>query len=185
VNQPVAAPDPTQLLSLNCFFLRLDANLNLIFTVKILKTKNVSILKDLIKLNLSPRLNQVDTSELILSQVSLLVDHDLEESLKNVDLAPLKPLLPLSQLFPRVEENRLHIVVQAPANGEPILTFLHVTDDLIDVGLGTEDAGEEERRDRIPALRRSVHFLPSLAILHKQSPCLPRSYARSKPMLVT
>ena len=81
----------------------------------------------------SPRLNHVVASELILSQVSLPVDDDLEESLNRVDLAPLKSLLPLSQLFPRVEENHLHIVIQAPTNGEPILVFLHVTDNLIDV----------------------------------------------------
>jgi len=105
-------------LSLNCFVL--GGNSSEVFTVEILKTKNVSILKDLIKEKQPRRLNHVDASELILSQVSLPVDDDLEECLKNVDLAPLKPLLPLSQVFPGVEENRLHIVVQAPSNGEPI-----------------------------------------------------------------
>ncbi len=107
-----------QLFSLNCFVLGGDSSE--VFTVEILKTKNVSILKRLIKEEQSPRLNHVVASELILSQVSLPVDDDLEESLKHVDLAPLKPLLPLSQVFPRVEENCLHIVVQAPTNGEPI-----------------------------------------------------------------
>jgi hypothetical protein len=124
VNQPVAAPDPTHLLSLNCFVLGSDSSG--IFTVKILKTENVSILKDLIKEKQSPRLNHVVASELILTQISLPVDDDLEESLKTVDLAPLNPLLPLSRVFPRVEENRLHIVVQAPTTGEPISAFLHV-----------------------------------------------------------
>ena len=131
MNQPVTAPDPTQLFSLNCFVLGWDSSQ--VFTVEILKTKNVSILRDLIKEKQSHRLNHVDASELILSQVSLPVDDDLEESLNRVDLAPLKSLLPLSQLFPLVEENHLHIVIQAPTNGEPILVFLHVTDDLIDV----------------------------------------------------
>src|SRR5258708_38146301 len=102
-------------LSINCFVLGGDSSE--VFTVKILKTKNVSILKDLIKEKQSPRLNHVVASELILSQVSLPMDDDLEESLKNVDLTPLKPLLPLSQVFPRVEGDRLHIVVQAPTNG--------------------------------------------------------------------
>ena len=112
------------MLSLNCFVLGGDSSE--VFTVEILKTKNVSILKDLIKEKQSPRLNHVVASELILSQVSLPVDDDLEESLNHVDLAPLKPLLSLSQLFPRVEENHLHIVVQAPTNGEPILVFLNI-----------------------------------------------------------
>jgi len=124
VNQPVAAPDTTQLFSLNCFVLGCDSSE--VFTVEILKTKNVSILKRLIKEEQSPRLNHVAASELILSQVSLPVDDDLEESLKRIDLAPLKALLALSQVFPHVEENRLHIVVQAPTTGEPISLFLHV-----------------------------------------------------------
>ena len=101
MNQPVAAPDPTQLLSLNCFVLGSDSSE--IFTVEILKTKNVSILKKTIKEEQSPRLDHVVASELILSEVSLPVDADLEESLKNVVLIPLKPLLPLSQLFPHVK----------------------------------------------------------------------------------
>ena len=108
-------------LSFNCFVLGSDSSE--VFTVKISKTENVSILKDLIKEKQSRRLNHVDASELILSEASLPVDADLEESLKNVDLTPLKPLLPLSQLFPHVKENCLHIVVQAPANGEPIWSF--------------------------------------------------------------
>jgi hypothetical protein len=115
VNQPVAAPDPTQLFSLNCFVLGDDPSK--VFTVKILKTENVSILKDLIKEKQSRRLNHVDASDLILSQVSLPVDDDLEKSLKNIDLAPLESLLPLSQVFPHIEANRLHIVVQAPTTG--------------------------------------------------------------------
>jgi hypothetical protein len=126
------APDPAQLLSLNCL-VQVDGEPNQICTVKILKTENVSTLKDLIKEKQSPRLNHVAASELILSQVSLPVDDGLEESLKNVNLTPLKPFLPLSEVFPRVEENRLHIVVQAPANGESISVFLHVTDNLTDV----------------------------------------------------
>ena len=94
VTQPVPAPDPMQLLSLNCFVLGRDSSE--VFTVKILKTENVSTLKDLIKEKQSPRLNHVVASDLILSNFFLPVDADLEESLKNVDLTPLKPLLPLS-----------------------------------------------------------------------------------------
>ena len=125
MNQPIAAPDPTQLLSLNCF-IRDDENRNQIFTVEIMKTKNVSILQDLIKEKQSPRLNHVVASELILSKVSLPVDDDLEESLKNAEITPLKPLLPLSQVFSSVKEDRLHIIIQAP-NGKLISDFLRVS----------------------------------------------------------
>ena len=61
------------------------------------------------------------------------LDDDLEASLKSINLTPLKPFLPLSQVFPRVKGDRLHIVVQVPTNSKPMLVFLHVTDNLIDV----------------------------------------------------
>jgi hypothetical protein len=152
VNQPVAAPDPTQLLSLNCFVLGDD--LLKVFTVEILKTDNVSLLRDVIKEKQSPRLNHVDASKLILSQVSLPVNGDLDKSLNNVDLAPLEPLLPLSQVFPLVEVNCLHVVVQAPTNGESISVFLHATDDLIDVvQRACIPRTQEEKRREIRSLR--------------------------------
>ncbi len=106
------ASDPSQLLSLNCFILGDDFNET--FTVQVPKTKNVSILKDLIKEKKSHRLKHVDASKLILSQALLPVDDKLD----TVARTPLDSLLPLSQLFPRVEENRLHIVVQAPVKGK-------------------------------------------------------------------
>jgi hypothetical protein len=156
------------LLSLNCFILRVDEKPSQIFTVKILKTENVSTLKDLIKEKQSPRFNHVVASELILSQVSLPVDDDLKESLKNVDLTPLNPLLPLSQMFPRVEENRLHIVVQAPTDGEPISVLLHVIDNLIDVVQRAWVLKTNEKRrgetGSLPCVKVRVFFLllPSL-----------------------
>ena len=87
------------------------------FPVEIAKDKNVGILKKLIKEEKSHDLKHVDASKLNLTQVSLPVDDDLEENLKKVDLVPLASLLPLSQVFPHVEENRVHIVVQAPPKG--------------------------------------------------------------------
>jgi Crinkler effector protein N-terminal domain len=131
-----SAPDSAQLLSLNCIVLRVNEKSSEIFTVKIPKTENISILKDLIKEKQSHHLNHVNASEITLSQVSLPVD-DLEEGLKNIDLKlkSLNPLLPLSQVFPRVEGDRLHIVVQVPTNGETISAFLHVTDNLVDIVL--------------------------------------------------
>ena len=147
------APDPAQLLSLNCLVLQVDGEPNQVFTVEVLKTQNVSILKGLIKREQSPRLNHVAASELILSQVCLRVDGDPHESLKDVDLTPLKPFLPLSQVFPRVEGDHLHIVVQAPTNGEPISVFLHVTDNLIDfVQRAWVLKAQEKRRGEIRSL---------------------------------
>jgi hypothetical protein len=166
VNQPVAAPDPTQFLSLNCFVLGDD--LSEVFTVEILKTKNVSILKGLIKGERSHRLNHVDATKLVLSQVSLPVDDDLEESLKNIDLAPLKSLLPLSQVFSLVKGNCLHVIVQAPTNGESISVLLYAIDDLIDVvQRAWVPRTQEERRGEIrslPCIKVRVFFLllPSL-----------------------
>ena len=84
----------------------------------------------MIKKRESHRLNHVDASELILSQVSLPVDDDLEENLKNVNLTPLMPLLPLSQVFPKPERDRLHVVVKVlsdmthPAE-KGVFPFLH------------------------------------------------------------
>ncbi|KAI0289164.1 hypothetical protein B0F90DRAFT_886032 [Multifurca ochricompacta] len=67
-----------QLLSLNCSVLRVNGKPNQFFVVDIPKTKNVSNLKHLIKEKQSRRLNHVDASDLILSQVSLPMDDDLE-----------------------------------------------------------------------------------------------------------
>ena len=64
-------------LSINCFFLGGDSSED--FAVEILKTQNVSILKDLIKEKQSPHLNHVIASELILSQVSLPMDSIMPE----------------------------------------------------------------------------------------------------------
>lgn len=82
--------DPTQLLSLNCFFLGDKPNES--STVKIPETENISILKDLIKERKAHDLDLVDASKLNLFKVSLFVDDDLEK-LKNVDLVSLKLLL--------------------------------------------------------------------------------------------
>jgi hypothetical protein len=162
VNQPVAAPNPAQILSLNCFVLRVDGKPNR-FTVKIPKTENVSILKDLIKEKQSPRLNHVVASELILSQVSLPLGSDLEESLKNVDLTPLDPFLPLSQVFPRVEEEHLHIIVQAPTNGEPISLSTSQTNLVHPARSTSKEADLREKGDIVVALKTSS-FLPITSI---------------------
>lgn len=70
----------------------------------------------------SPYFNHVAASHPVLSLAQP------EESLNTADRTPLD-LLPLSKLFPRVDENRLHIVIQAPPKGDPI-SFLsdNITD---------------------------------------------------------
>ena len=63
----------------------------------------------------------VDSKNIDLWNVSIPMDDDADERLKNINnLEPLKPLLQLSEVFPRVEESHLHILVQAPTNGELI-----------------------------------------------------------------
>jgi hypothetical protein len=115
--------NPAQLLSLNCFVL--GDQPNQASTVKIPKTENVSILKKMIKEEKAPHFNHIAASDLILTQAP-----QPKETLNTVDRTPLDPLLPLAQLFLRVEETRLHIVVQAPPNGEPNSVIL---DDIIDI----------------------------------------------------
>lgn len=124
--QPVPVLDPTQLLSLNCFVLGDD--LKKAFTVKIPKTENVSILKDLIKEKKAPHLDHVAASDLDLFQVSLPRGGDVDAILQNTQ--PLDSLLPLSRGFPSVEENYLHVVVRAPNKGELIWAE---SDGLIDI----------------------------------------------------
>ncbi|KAK2465822.1 hypothetical protein APHAL10511_001463 [Amanita phalloides] len=48
------------------------------------------------------------------TQPPLPVDDNFEQWLKNTHLEPSQSLAPLSQLFPHVERDHLHIVVQAP-----------------------------------------------------------------------
>jgi hypothetical protein len=115
VTQPVPVLDPTQLLSLNCFVLGDDLKE---FTIKIPKTENVSILKDLIKEKKAPHLDHVASSDLDLWNVSIPVKDDADKRLRSINnLQPLDAFLRLSE-FPPVEESHLHILVQAPTNGK-------------------------------------------------------------------
>jgi hypothetical protein len=118
VTRPVPVLDPTQLLSLNCLVLGDD--LKKVFTLKIPKTENVSILKDLIKEKNSSLFGNVDSKNIDLWSVSIPTDDNPDdERLKKYinNLEPLKPLLSLSYMFPCVEKSHLHILVQAPTNG--------------------------------------------------------------------
>ena len=63
------------MLSFNCFIL--GSKPSQIFPVEILETKNVGILKDLIKEKQSCRLNHVDASELTVWKVSDAITPEL------------------------------------------------------------------------------------------------------------
>jgi hypothetical protein len=88
VTQPVPVLDPTQLLSLNCLVVGDD--LKKVFTVEVEKTKNVSILKKLIKEEKAPHLDHVAASDLDLWNISLAKDDVTDEKLKNI--TSLEPL---------------------------------------------------------------------------------------------
>ena len=87
------------------------------FTVKILETENVSILKDLIKEKKARHLNHVDATDLDLWKVDLRLD-DLGAEPVHVNLGTY-PKLParrkLSSLFNDImDDELLHIIAKAP-----------------------------------------------------------------------
>jgi hypothetical protein len=80
-------------------------------------SKNVSILKDLIKEKQSPRLNHVVASELILSQVSLPVDTITPElTVDSIETCQkLHSVKKISSIFGEaLADEHVHILVQAP-----------------------------------------------------------------------
>ena len=87
------------------------------FTVEIEKTKNVSILKKLIKEKKARHLNHVDASDLDLWMVDLRLD-DLGAEPVHVNLGTYPKLSArkkLSFLFnDLVDDERLHIIAKAP-----------------------------------------------------------------------
>jgi len=123
--------------------------------VKVPKADNVSILKDEIKKKIPHLLNHVDAKDLQISQVSLHVDDNLDDSLKRIPLVSLKPLEPLSNLFLGFDETDLHVVVQAPTTGEPFQSFSSLQD-LIHCLAADPDAEGEEKRDQVGALNKSM-----------------------------
>ena len=101
-------------LSLNCFLVGDD--LDRTFTVEIKKTKNVNILKDLIKEKKAPTLNHIAASDLDLWAAGFEVDALTEESLNNaLDKRKLSTTTKLSSFFNNVaNDDFLHIIVKAP-----------------------------------------------------------------------
>jgi hypothetical protein len=96
---------------LNCFVLG-DKEDN-VFTVKIPKTDNVSILKKSIKEEKAHRLGHVDASDLELWKVSFPIDdHASKKSQTEPPLRPNKRLYSLWHGNPL--DDNLHILVKAP-----------------------------------------------------------------------
>jgi hypothetical protein len=103
-------------LSLNCYILGGDPSQ--VFTVEILKTKNVSLLKRLIKGEQSHRLNHVDATELTVWKVSLPV-HTITPELTVDDIETCQELHPVEPIFgifgkALVDVEHVHILVRAP-----------------------------------------------------------------------
>jgi hypothetical protein len=103
----VVALDSMPFLSLNCFILGDDPNQ--MFTVKIPKNKNISILKGLIKEKNTCHFEHVDASDLELWQVSFPVD-DLRSKIPPVG-SKLRSEELLSDMFPsELDPKHIHVV---------------------------------------------------------------------------
>jgi hypothetical protein len=112
----VISLDSTQFLSLNCFVLGDDPDR--FFTVEILKNKNVSILKDLIKEKKAPHLDHVAASDLDLWQVSFPIDdlHSMNPPTVGPRLGSGELLL---DVFPsELNIKLIHVTVCVPAKSE-------------------------------------------------------------------
>jgi hypothetical protein len=111
-------------LSLNCYVLGDDPYQ--MFTVKIEETKNVSILRDLIKEKKASTLKDVAASDLKLWKVDLPVSlasfqkNIGEINFKLVDNNSLSPLQGLSEVFLAPVSNHVHIVIKRPSVDKPV-----------------------------------------------------------------
>ena len=103
-------------LSINCFLLGDDSSK--VFTVKILETENVSILKRLIKEVHPHRLGRVGAPGLVAwkPMMSLPVDTITPElTVDDVEAQKLDPLNKISSIFSKaLVDEHVHILVQAP-----------------------------------------------------------------------
>ncbi len=111
----IHAADPTQLLLLNCFIIGDDQNQ--IFTVKIPKTDNVSILKKMIKEENAHLLSHLDAKDLELWKVSFPIDDLTSKQLPTLGPS-LRPHRLLSDLFNSgLDVSHIHIVARVPRTG--------------------------------------------------------------------
>ena len=116
VTQTLAAPNLSQLFSLNCFVVGDDPDR--MFTVKIPKTENVSILKDLIKEKKAPHLNHVAASDLDLWKVDVPID-DLPTKNFLPDGPKLRSRELLLDVFPsELDIGRIHVTVYVPVRSK-------------------------------------------------------------------
>ena len=107
----------TRELELNCLVLDSHASINRIFTVQVLGTDNVSILKKAIKEEKCPLFNHVTADTLDLWNVSVPVQELSETHLHDLqpEHAPLVPVKRLGGLYPKAPlEEHLHIIVRPP-----------------------------------------------------------------------
>jgi hypothetical protein len=116
VTQTVAALNLSQIFSLNCFVVGDDPDR--MFTVEVEKTKNVSILKDLIKEKKAPHLNHVAASDLDLWKVDVPID-DLPTKNFLTDGPKLGSGELLLDVFPSELNIRfIHVTVCVPVRSE-------------------------------------------------------------------
>ena len=105
------------MLSLNCYLLDNDPSSSM-FTIDISETKNVSILKDLIKEKMD--LKEVSAG-LVLWKVDL-PEANFEEGSPKVKLVGNKPLMAfgkLSNIFSGLDDTHVHLVIKRPSGAEP------------------------------------------------------------------
>jgi len=117
--------DLQSLLSVNCLFLKDDPTK--VFTVKIPKSDNVSVLKEMIKAKKAPHLDDLAASDLILYKVSLSsteVDARLKEDNADskaksaVTRIPLPPMKKLKEVFPEpLREDIVHVLFERHSPG--------------------------------------------------------------------
>jgi len=117
VKKDTPANDLNQILSLNCLILGDDPDR--IFTVEIAKSKNISILKDLIKIKQAPHLDHIPASHLDLWKVDFSPDN-LETELANFDDShpKLSPIKKLSMFEDDVEDDHLHVIAKVSAHDQ-------------------------------------------------------------------
>ena len=114
-------------LSINCFLLGDDSSN--VFRVKIPRTENVRILRDLIKEKQSRRLNHVEASELTVWKVSLPVDA-ISPELTVDDVQELQELhfvKKISLIFGEaLVDEHVHILVQVRTGALYKQPLLHI-----------------------------------------------------------
>lgn len=107
------------LLSLNCYLL--DDDPRRLFTVKVLETENISILKKLIKEEKANTLKDVDASDLDIWKVDIPI-LNFQKNLSKIELVDdncLSPLEELSDVFPALVSKRVHVLIRLPPVDKP------------------------------------------------------------------